>query len=251
MKIIISPAKKMRREEYVAPLHRPMFLKEAGELLSFLRSLSDSEKAKVWKVKGALLSSSLSSLSMLSLEDIGSPAIFSYDGIQYTYMSPSSFTDSMLEYAEKNLRIISGLYGLLRPLDGVGTYRLEMESPISIPGYGDLYSYWGGKIASSLMEDDRLLVNLASAEYSKAVLPFLPSSVTVVTPVFLDWEKGRYVSKGVYAKMERGEMVRFLSETGAETVEDIKKFSSRGYEFSHSLSSPNTLCFVRKDEEKG
>ena len=251
MKIIISPAKKMRREEYVAPLHRPMFLKEAGELLSFLRSLSDSEKAKVWKVKGALLSSSLSSLSMLSLEDIGSPAIFSYDGIQYTYMSPSSFTDSMLEYAEKNLRIISGLYGLLRPLDGVGTYRLEMESPISIPGYGDLYSYWGGKIASSLMEDDRLLVNLASAEYSKAVLPYLPSTVTVVTPVFLDWEKGRYVSKGVYAKMERGEMVRFLAETGAETVEDIMKFSSRGYEFSHSLSSPNTLCFVRKDEEKG
>ena len=251
MKIIISPAKKMRSEQYVAPLHRPMFLKEAGELLSFLRSLSDSEMAKVWKVKGALLSSSLSSLSMLSLEDIGSPAIFSYDGIQYTYMSPSSFTDSMLEYAEKNLRIISGIYGLLRPLDGVETYRLEMESPISIPGYGDLYSYWGGKIASSLMEDDRLLVNLASAEYSKAVLPFLPSSVTVVTPVFLDWEKGRYVSKGVYAKMERGEMVRFLSETGAETVEDIKKFSSRGYEFSHSLSSPNTLCFVRKDEEKG
>ena len=251
MKIIISPAKKMKREEYVAPLHRPMFLKEAGELLSFLRSLSDSEMAKVWKVKGALLSSSLSSLSMLSLEDIGSPAIFSYDGIQYTYMSPSSFTDSMLEYAEKNLRIISGLYGLLRPLDGVGTYRLEMDSPISIPGYGDLYSYWGGKIASSLMEDDRLLVNLASAEYSKAVLPFLPSSVTVVTPVFLDWEKGRYVSKGVYAKMERGEMVRFLAETGAETVEDIMKFSSRGYEFSRFLSDSNTLCFVRKDEEKG
>ena len=251
MKIIISPAKKMRREEYVAPLHRPMFLKEAGALLSFLRSLSDSEKAKVWKVKGALLSSSLSSLSMLSLEDIGSPAIFSYDGIQYTYMSPSSFTDSMLEYAEKNLRIISGLYGLLRPLDGVGTYRLEMESPISIPGYGDLYSYWGGKIASSLMEDERLLVNLASAEYSKAVLPYLPSTVTVVTPVFLDWEKGRYVSKGVYAKMERGEMVRFLAETGAETVEDIMKFSSRGYEFSRFLSDSNTLCFVRKDEEKG
>ena len=251
MKIIISPAKKMRREEYVAPLHRPMFLKEAGELLSFLRSLSDEEKAKVWKVKGALLSSSLSSLSMLSLEDIGSPAIFSYDGIQYTYMSPSSFTDSMLEYAEKNLRIISGLYGLLRPLDGVGTYRLEMESPISIPGYGDLYSYWGGKIASSLMEDDRLLVNLASAEYSKAVLPYLPSTVNVVTPVFLDWEKGRYVSKGVYAKMERGEMVRFLAETGAETVEEIMKFSSRGYEFSRFLSDSNTLCFVRKDEEKG
>ena len=251
MKIIISPAKKMRREEYVAPLHRPMFLKEAGELLSFLRSLSDSEMAKVWKVKGALLSSSLSSLSMLSLEDIGSPAIFSYDGIQYTYMSPSSFTDSMLEYAENNLRIISGLYGLLRPLDGVGTYRLEMESPISIPGYGDLYSYWGGKIASSLMEDERLLVNLASAEYSKAVLPYLPSTVNVVTPVFLDWEKGRYVSKGVYAKMERGEMVRFLAETGAETVEDIMKFSSRGYEFSRFLSDSNTLCFVRKDEEKG
>ena len=251
MKIIISPAKKMKWEEYVAPLHRPMFLKEAGELLSFLRSLSDSEMAKVWKVKGALLSSSLSSLSMLSLEDIGSPAIFSYDGIQYTYMSPSSFTDSMLEYAEKNLRIISGLYGLLKPLDGVGTYRLEMESPISIPGYGDLYSYWGGKIASSLMEDDRLLVNLASAEYSKAVLPYLPSTVTVVTPVFLDWEKGRYVSKGVYAKMERGEMVRFLAETGAETVEDIMKFSSRGYEFSRFLSDSNTLCFVRKDEEKG
>ena len=132
MKIIISPTKKMKREECISPSTKPVFLDKTKEILSYLESLSDQEKAKVWKVKGKLLEENLERLGEIDLTLPGSPALFSYDGIQFTYMSPSSFTDDMLSYAMDKLRIISGFYGVLRPLDGIVPYRLEMESKINI-----------------------------------------------------------------------------------------------------------------------
>ncbi|MGN1164645.1 MAG: peroxide stress protein YaaA [Candidatus Ornithospirochaeta sp.] len=244
MKIIISPAKKMKREECITPSSRPLFLEEAGEILSYLRSLSPEELSTVWKVKGKLLSSSLSSLKALDLGSSGSPALFSYDGIQYTYMSPSSFTDEMLSYAEEDLVILSGLYGALRPLDGIGEYRLEMESRIKIGGKESLYDFWGDKLAS-FVSSAGTLVNLASDEYSRAVLPHLGKNVEVVTPVFLEKCGDKFITKGVYAKMARGEMVRFLCENNIRDKEGIKAFSLRGYRFSPSLSKNGTYAFVR------
>ena len=247
MKIIISPTKKMKTEEYISPLSRPLFLEKTKEILSYLVSLTDEEKAKVWKVKGKLLEENLERLNEIDLSSPGSPALFSYDGIQFTYMSPSSFTDDMLSYAEEHLRILSGFYGLLRPMDGIVPYRLEMESRININGKGDLYSFWGCDIARELEKEESLVVNLASEEYSKAVVPHLRKSVEVVTPVFLEEVKGSFVTKGVYAKMARGEMVRFLSENKVSDKEGIKEFSIRGYRYSASLSSSERMAFVRKE----
>ena len=247
MKIIISPTKKMKTEEYISPLSRPLFLEKTKEILSYLVSLTDEEKARIWKVKGKLLEENLERLNEIDLSSPGSPALFSYDGIQFTYMSPSSFTDDMLSYAEENLRILSGFYGLLRPMDGIVPYRLEMESRININGKGDLYSFWGSDIARELEKEESLVVNLSSEEYSKAVVPHLCKDVEVVTPVFLEEVKGSFVTKGVYAKMARGEMVRFLSENKVSDKEGIKEFSIRGYRYSASLSSSERMAFVRKE----
>ena len=247
MKIIISPTKKMKTEEYISPLSRPLFLEKTKEILSYLVSLTDEEKARVWKVKGKLLEENLERLNAIDLSSPGSPALFSYDGIQFTYMSPSSFTDDMLSYAEEHLRILSGFYGLLRPMDGIVPYRLEMESRININGKGDLYSFWGCDIAREIEKEESLVVNLASEEYSKAVVPHLCKDVEVVTPVFLEEVKGSFVTKGVYAKMARGEMVRFLSENKVSDKEGIKEFSIRGYRYSASLSSSERMAFVRKE----
>ena len=202
----------MKTEEYISPLSRSLFLEKTKEILSYLVSLTDEEKARVWKVKGKLLEENLERLNAIDLSSPGSPALFSYDGIQFTYMSPSSFTDDMLSYAEEHLRILSGFYGLLRPMDGIVPYRLEMESRININGKGDLYSFWGCDIARELEKEESLVLNLASEEYSKAVVPHLRKGVEVVTPVFLEEVKGSFVTKGVYAKMARGEMVIFLSD---------------------------------------
>ena len=246
MKIIISPTKKMKREECISPSTKPVFLDKTKEILSYLESLSDQEKAKVWKVKGKLLEENLERLGEIDLTLPGSPALFSYDGIQFTYMSPSSFTDDMLSYAMDKLRIISGFYGVLRPLDGIVPYRLEMESNININGKGDLYSFWGKSLAEEVGRGESLVVNLASEEYSKAVIPHLEKHMEVVTPLFLEEVDGSYVTKGVYAKMARGEMVRFLSENNVEDREGIKEFSVRGYRYDEALSSSNKMAFVRK-----
>ncbi len=247
MKIIISPTKKMKTEEYISPLSRPLFLEKTKEILSYLVSLTDEEKARVWKVKGKLLEENLERLNAIDLSSPGSPALFSYDGIQFTYMSPSSFTDDMLSYAEENLRILSGFYGLLRPMDGIVPYRLEMESRININGKGDLYSFWGCDIAREIEKEESLVVNLASEEYSKAIIPHLKDSVRVITPVFLEETGDSYVTKGVYAKMARGEMVRFLAENKIGDKEGIKEFSIRGYGYDESLSSSERMAFVRKE----
>ena len=247
MKIIISPTKKMKIEEYISPLSRPLFLEKTKEILNYLNSLSDEEKAKVWGVKGKLLKENLERLEEIDLSAFGSPALFSYDGIQFTYMSPSSFTDDMISYAEENLRIISGFYGLLRPMDGIVPYRLEMESKININGKGDLYSFWGDDIARELEKEESLVVNLASEEYSKAVVPHLGKDVDVISPVFLEEVKGSLVTKGVYAKMARGEMVRFLAENKILDKEGMKEFSVRGYRYNDALSTSMRMAFVRKE----
>ena len=247
MKIIISPTKKMKREEFISPNAKPLFLDKTKEILDYLNSLTREEKARVWKVKGKLLEENLERLGEIDLSVSGSPALFSYDGIQFTYMSPSSFTDDMLSYCEDKLRIISGFYGLLRPLDGIVPYRLEMESKINIFGKGNLYKYWGCDIASELEKDESIILNLASEEYSKAVIPYLNEGIEVITPVFLEEEDGLVVTKGVYAKMARGEMVRFLSQNNITDIEGIKEFSISGYHYSPSLSTNEKMAFVRKE----
>ena len=144
------------------------------------------------------------------------PALLAYDGIQYQYMAPQLFTAEQFAYVEAHLRILSGLYGVLRPFDGVTPYRLEMGARLKTSFCKSLYDFWGDGLYRALTADGTdTLVNLASEEYAKAVRPWVSPPVRWIHVVFGELNGEKLVEKGGYVKMARGEMVRFLAERGA------------------------------------
>ncbi len=243
MRIIISPAKKMRVDSDVFRAEgTPIFIERARELQGLLRSLGRDELRRVWACSEKLFSKAEGLLSY-ELEDASTPALIAYDGIQYQYMAPKAFSYDELGYVEEHLRIISGFYGILRPLDRVIPYRLEMQA--SFPGRGGLYAYWKDDIYSALTNKDRLIVNLASQEYARAIRPYLDRSDRFIDVYFAEIVDGRPVEKGVYAKIARGEMVRFLASRKAEGAEVMKEFTFSGYHFDSHLSSNDRYVFLR------
>ena len=179
------------------------------------------------------------------------PALLAYEGIQYRYMAPQVFTTEQYEYVQAHLRILSGFYGLLRPFDGVVPYRLEMQARLKTGFCASLYDFWGPALAEELIRDgERVVLNLASEEYAKAVLPHLPPEVQVVTPVFGQLlPDGRVVEKGVYVKMARGEMVRFLAEAAAESPEALSAFDRLDFRYCPERSSPGHPVFLKAPED--
>ena len=173
------------------------------------------------------------------------PAILSYDGIQYTYMAPSVFEDGQYDYVQENLRILSGFYGVLRPMDGVTPYRLEMQAKAAVDGQKDLYDYWGDRLYREIMDESRTIINLASKEYSKCVEKYLREEDRYITCVFGEFENGKVIQKGVYAKMARGEMVRFMAEHKIRDPEEMKSFNWSGYRFREDLSTDKDYIFIR------
>lgn len=245
MRIIISPAKKMQCRDNIYR-DMPLFIDKAGQILSRLRELSYEELRALWNCSDAIAGPCAEELAGIDLRHPGTPAILAYDGIQYQYMAPQVMTDPMMDYLSRNLRILSGLYGMLRPMDGVVSYRLEMQAKLAIGQARNLYQFWSDAIYRAVMPEDHTILNLASREYSQAVSPYLMPGERMVTCVFGEREKGKVVQKGVYAKMARGEMVRFLAETGAETPEEAKAFTRLHYHFEESLSDQNQYVFLRE-----
>ena len=177
------------------------------------------------------------------------PAILAFDGIQYTYMGSTVFETAQYEYIQQHLRILSGFYGALKPMDGVVPYRLEMQAKINMNGYHDLYSFWGDSIYSEIVDDSHTIINLASTEYSKCVEKYLHSENRYITFIFGELDpdnEDKVVQKGVYCKMARGEMVRFLAENNAKEPEQAKDFKWGGYHFDEPRSDENNYYFVRK-----
>ena len=173
------------------------------------------------------------------------PALLAYDGIQYTYMAPAVFEDGQYDYVQEHLRILSGFYGVVKPMDGVTPYRLEMQAKAAVDGCRDLYEYWGGRLYREVMDESRVVINLASKEYSRCVEAHLQPGDRFVTCVFGELENGKPVQKGVYAKMARGEMVRFMAERHVEDPEELKAFAVDHYRYSEELSEKDMFVFVR------
>ena len=247
MRIIISPAKKMKEDlDGLSPRALPALLPRTRELLALLRSLTLPELRKLLACNEQLAALNYQRYQEMDLEQRLSPALLAYEGIQYRYMAPAVFTGAELEYVQERLRILSGFYGVLRPFDGVVPYRLEMQARVETASGRGLYRFWGAELARTV-DPDGLLLNLASAEYSKAVLPYLPPSVQVVTPVFGEkTAAGKVVEKGVHVKMARGELVRFLAELGAESLDALPQFHRLGFRYAPELSSPGRPVFLRE-----
>ena len=185
MRIIISPAKKMGADPDSLPVRAlPAFLSETEVLCRELQNKSPEALQKLWKCNDAIAAENIERLADMNLYTHLTPAVLSYDGIQYQYMAPSVFTDREFDYIQEHLRILSGFYGVLRPFDGVTPYRLEMQTKLNVYEAKDLYTYWGSRIAENLFAETDCIINLASKEYSICVSKHLRPTVRFITCVF-------------------------------------------------------------------
>ena len=247
MRIIISPAKKMRVDtDSLAPRGLPDLLPETERLLAALRGLSAPQLKALWKCNDSIAALNLERLAAMDLRRGLTPAILSYEGIQYRYMAPGVLESGQLDYLQEHLRILSGFYGLLRPFDGVTPYRLEMGAKLAVEGSGDLYAFWGPQLALSLARETDLVLDLASKEYSRAVAPHLPASVRLITCVFGALQEGKVVEKGTLCKRARGQMGRWLAERAVTEPEAVKEFRDLGYRYAHDLSEADRWVFLKE-----
>lgn len=246
MRIIISPAKKMKIDnDDFEHRHMPVLLHKTRELLTYLRSLSYDELKDMWKCNDKIARLNYNRIRNMDLYNSLTPAILSFEGIQYQYMAPGVFEYDELDYIDEHLRILSGFYGVLRPYDGVTPYRLEMQAKLINWIHKSLYDFWADDIAKYLFSESRCILNLASKEYSKCVSRYITKDIRFITCIFGEINDGRVIQKGTLAKMARGEMVRFMAENKIVNVEDIKEFNRLGYVYREELSNENTYVFIK------
>ena len=254
--MVISPAKTLDFEQpsttEIATEIR--FPEESSALIDLLRHCTVAD------LRGMMsISSQLAELNVQRFSDWQWPmpegkskqAIFAFQGDVYTGLDANSLTEMQVQQAQRQLRILSGLYGLLRPLDKILPYRLEMGTPLSNERGRNLYQWWGDQITELLTNDmeqegARVLVNLASNEYFKAINKSrLPTAV--VTPEFRDYKNGQYKIISFFAKKARGMMVRYILEHGIDRVDGLKTFNVAGYRYDPQRSDEKRICFLRDE----
>ncbi len=255
MLIVISPAKTL---DYESPLKtkvftEPDYLDYSQRLINRLRNLSALDIAELMKV-----SAKIAELNFDRYEAWKKPfnpanarqAVLAFKGDVYTGLDAGSFKSADFKFAQQHLRILSGLYGLLRPLDLMQPYRLEMGTKLETDSGRNLYEFWGSVITEGLNKQlkkikSNVLVNLASNEYFKAVKP-KELNAEIITPAFKEYKNGEYKMIGIYAKKARGLLSRYIIQNRLDDVEDIKSFSEEGYRFNKKLSKGNNWVFTRK-----
>lgn len=263
LQIIISPAKQMQVEEAIPVKGIPSFPEKTNRLYEALIALekTDGKTAlkTLWKVSDKLLEQCLDLLhefipitSEKMLEDASisphvSAALFTYKGIQFQSMAPQVMDAESLSWLQNHLWILSGLYGCVRPFQAVEPYRLEMGAPLSVDGTINLYEFWGDMLAQEIQKDCSGVINLASVEYAKSVLPSLDSTTPCVTCLFAETLKnGRPIQRATASKIARGSMVRWMAENRVNCFEDLKAFDL-GYKYRPELSQDTNLVFLRTE----
>lgn len=255
MLIVLSPAKSLDLDSPPTTQERttPRFIDDAAELIRVLKPKSPAEIGALMDI-----SDQLSVLNVTRYADwhpdhgAARQAIMSFDGDVYTGLAARTLDAQALGYVRDRVRILSGLYGVLRPLDAMHPYRLEMGTRLANPRGKDLYAFWGERVTAALNADLKdaaapVLVNLASEEYFKSVKPKL-LDVPVITPVFEDWKNGKYKIISFFAKRARGMMARHAAEQGITDVERLKDFDVDGYAYDESVSTDKSWVFRRRIE---
>lgn len=245
MLAILSPAKRMKEEDCLPPRTRPVFLDRTEQLLDILRALPLNGLKSLLQCNDQIAGLNYWRYQNMNLHAALSPAVLAFDGIQYQYMAPGVFEDAAYDYIERHVRILSGFYGLLRPFDGVTPYRLEMQARLRVGRFQNLYDFWGDAPCRALLRETNTVVNLASDEYSRLIRRHLPAHVRWVDCIFGELSGEKIREKGVYVKMARGEMVRFMAEEDIQMPEELRAFSRLGFAFQPEYSSPNRLVFLK------
>jgi hypothetical protein len=253
MLIVLSPAKSLDLDTPpTTKLHTtPEFIGRASELIDVLRGYSPGQIAELMKLSDPLAMLNVARYATWQAEHAdGRQAIMAFNGDVYTGFDARTLKPRQLGYAQDHVRILSGLYGLLRPFDLMHPYRLEMGTRLANPGGKDLYAFWGDTVTRALNEvaaanGATALVNLASEEYFKSVRPKL-LDVPVITPVFEDWKNGRYKIISFFAKRARGMMARYAAVKGITDPQKLKRFDVDGYAFDALGSTESSWVFRRR-----
>ena len=299
MKIILSPAKKMKvldeggsfgQSFYGFEITKPQYLEKTEEISAWLKGQSYAELKWLWGCSDKIAEQNFNRLAEMDLYRNLTPAVLSYEGLAYQYMAPAVFEDGHFDYVQEHLRILSAFYGVLRAMDGVTPYRLEMQAKAEIGGHGsgsgsatvwesadgniggsagavaegnlsvnisgkpggssNLYDFWGDALYRAVRDESGIIVNLASREYSKSIEKYLTSSDRYITVNFCERSGDKLVTKGTYAKMARGEMVRFMAEHRIAEPAEMQKFDRLGYVFREALSTETEYVFEKIDNKR-
>lgn len=249
LRIIVSPAKKMRAQDAPPwPVRAPALLGHAERLVRAVQGLSREEAQRLWGCSDRLADLNYERFRTMDLGRDTTAAVVAYEGIQYTHLAAGVMDEGELAWLDEHLRILSGLYGVLRPLDGVVPYRLEMQARLAVDGARDLYRFWGGALYETLAaEGCDVIVNVASVEYSRSITPWVrPDGPQVTTCIFGVLRDGRLRQPATEAKAARGTFVRWCAEHGVETIDELLGFHERGYAPDEAHSDAQRIVFVRR-----
>ena len=253
MLMVISPAKALDESELVnLPFSQSAFVEESADLISQLQSLDVVAIGELMK-----LSEKLAELNYNRFQDWSLPldktnakakqAVFLFKGDVYQGLSIASLSETEQSYLQKNLRILSGLYGGLKPLDLILSYRLEMGTKFENNNGKNLYQFWGDKITDWInQQESEVLINLASNEYFK-VINKKQLNAKIITPVFKDYKNGQYKIISFYAKKARGLMARYAAQNNIQDASELKQFDLDGYQFNPQESNDTEWLFLRKN----
>ncbi len=254
MKVLISPAKSIdiNRDIDYPKTTKSAFLNDSKIIMNVLKKWSTEEIKSKMHVSNDIAELNLERNNNweppVEKNKDTCPAIIAFTGEVYRGLDVNTFSEKDFLKAQETIRILSGLYGILKPLDLIFAYRLEMGTKIQIDERSkNLYQFWGNKLADFLayeMENQEVLVNLASNEYAKAV-PFKSIKNQIITPHFKDFKNGELKTVSVYAKHARGEMARWIVKNNIESAEEIKLFNKMGYLYDHNLSTEEEFVFTR------
>ncbi|KKO65002.1 hypothetical protein VM94_01707 [Janthinobacterium sp. KBS0711] len=253
MLIVLSPAKSLDLETPpTTSLHStPDFLDHSAQLIARMRQFSPAEVGSLMGISDALSALNVARYASWTPQlDDARQAIMAFNGDVYAGFEARSLQPAQLDYAQSRVRILSGLYGLLRPLDLIHPHRLEMGTRLSTARGKDLYAFWGDTITNGLNRTAReqgaqVLVNLASEEYFKSVKP-RQLDVPVIAPVFEDWKNGKYKIISFYAKRARGMLARYAAVNNIRDPQQLKQFDVDGYAYVPEASNDTSWVFRRK-----
>ena len=255
MLIVLSPAKSLDYETPAtsAKHTQPEFMTQAGALIEVLRRLSLAQVASLMKVSDALAALNVGRFASWAPEctmENAKQAVFAFSGDVYQGLTVTDLNAGQVDWLQQHVRVLSGLYGVLRPLDLMQPYRLEMGTKLANPRGKDLYAFWGSLVTEALNRAQqavgaKVLVNLASEEYFKSVRP-QELNVPVITPVFQDWSGGKFKVLAFHAKRARGLMTRYAAQHGLTQAEQLQAFDSDGYAFDTAVSDDSHWVFRRR-----
>lgn len=256
MLVVVSPAKNL---DFQSPpttesYSQPTLLEHSGDLIERCRKLSPAQIGSLMKISDKLSGLNADRFAAWNTpfsKDNAKQALLAFNGDVYTGLDAQSFSQVDYEYAQEHMRILSGLYGVLKPLDLMQAYRLEMGTKLDNSRGSNLYQFWGDTITNELnkalvKQKDNVLINLASNEYFKSVKPKQLDG-QIVTPVFKDEKNGQYKVISFFAKKARGLMARYIIQKQLTDVEQLTSFSEAGYQFDATQSDNQTLTFTRKE----